>query len=166
MSDLQNLKVTFKKGGWENYKTKYDGTAQTKFMVGQKKDYKKSHEESGNFQIAVPEKGMKKQEWKWEDAEYDRERFVQYYSYFVKTPNSEGWLELSWSANKAFKEVVGVDEWDKAKLPVVVKIRRPDKAYEFVGVNAIVSKSNDPAETTEDLVSLVNVLPLCNLCLD
>lgn len=160
LADIVNLEVTFEKGGYDNYKTNYDKSLGSneeeckklnseKFRVGRRVDFRvDDHEAKGNFEICRPIKGTKKDDWDWTVVEYDRKKFTQSYSYLVETGDKEGYVELSWSANKALIEVVGVDEYGKADLPATVKLKRPDKAYEFTKVTDV--KKETPVENADE----------------
>lgn len=155
MADVVNLKVTFEKGGNPKYKTKYDPDGNTTFMVGRRVDWQKDHEAEGNFEVAKPIKGQSPDSWSWEVVPYDRAKYVETFSYLVKADDQEGWLELSWSANEALKNTVGVNQYDKAQLPATVKVRRPDKAYEFEKL----SEGEQPA-TVEDIADIATPEPI------
>jgi hypothetical protein len=145
LADVVNLKVSFEKGGYPKYKTKYDSD---EFLIGRKKDFKESHEQEGNFEYAKPVKGQSQDSWEWKTAPYNRQLFQESFSYFVKGEDVQGWVELSWSANEALKKACGVNQFDKVEMPVEVKVRRPDKAYVF---EAIATAKDLEMKPEEDL---------------
>lgn len=132
MSELVNLEVEFLKGGYDKYATKYDETGKTKFAVGRRVDWKnKDHEAEGNFEVAIPEKGKSRDDWSWHVTPYDRNGFVQTFSYLVKTEDFEGWVDLSWTSNEQVKKLADKNQYGDLEFPFKVKVKRPDKAYEF-----------------------------------
>jgi hypothetical protein len=123
LMDVMNLKMTVeKRQGYQTYVTKYDETGKTKFKVGRLIDWNTATPDDGNFESCAPEKGVKRDDWKWAVTKYDSNKFDSKYSWKVDVEGEgEGYIDLNEKQNKLLTAcIAGISEEDDA----VVKVKK------------------------------------------
>lgn len=143
IGNLVNLNLTCKhKRGFENWKTRY-GSGDP-FRIGKLKDFKKSEEDEGNFEVCVPVKGQKRADWDWQVEKFDRQKWDNSFSWLFLNGSEEHRVELTWLQNKNLTEVLPND-FPNTGVEITPRISDKTVDFEFVG-NA--PESQDVREQT------------------
>ena len=131
LADIQNLKTTVeKRQGYKSFSTKFGSE---KFMVGRLIDWTNKSPLEGNFESAVPKKGVKKDDWAWKVENYDTETWQEKFSWKVDVDGEgEGYIDLNEYQNNGLLEAIaGLTEEHEAIIKVKKEARtaKNGKAY-------------------------------------